>query len=290
MTQGAAAGTVRPGATSILRAFFKDAFGTLEETEVGYSGKCLSWRVDDWRGTVSESFDIHKYGFAGVTTGLPQIASSASFRGLDVVGGILRITDTHNTVADRLVIEPPNSEAQRYRQFEASTIEDVDQSSSTFMQRELTRHVEKYIDRLFESAGELYFEDGMETDFSRELVSLIQNYGNLVMGEISYLISCGRVDDEVAREALQCLARIDDPLTYGWRLWLLEKSLSSKSPMVRDGAGVGLVSMCDAHAIQYIRKAIEQETITGLCCDLQGALEELEASLDAASAKDNSQV
>ena len=109
------------------------------------------------------------------------------------------------------------------------------------------------------------------------------------MGEIGYLITYGRVDDEVASEALRWLARIDDPATYGWRLWLLEKNLSSKSPMVRDGAGLGLECMGDRHAIQYIGKAIEREPITELRHDLQGALEELEASLDADPTKDNYQ-
>jgi hypothetical protein len=153
---------------------------------------------------------------------------------------------------------------------------------SAVMQQELTRYIENTIDCLFETSREQNFEDGMESDFSRELVSLVKKYGNLAMAEISYLISYGGVDNEVAREALRCLARIDDPLTYGWRLWLLEKSLSSNSPIVRDGAALGLVSMGDAHAIEYIKKAIERETITELRYDLQGALEELEVFLDVA--------
>ena len=181
-------------------------------------------------------------------------------------------------------------ETQVYRQAEGSTIgDDYEQSSSALVRRELTRYVEDTIDRLFESARELYFEDGMETDFSRELVSLVKRYGNLAMSEISYLITYGRVDEEVASEALRWLARIDSASTYGWRLRVLEKSLSSKSPVVRDGAGLGLACMGNAHAIQYIRKAIEQETITELRYDLQGALEELEASLDALSTTGNKQ-
>lgn len=289
MTQSAMAKTDIEGATPIQKAFFKDALGTPKETKVNWVGEFIRWRLQDWRGTISEFFDIYKCGFTGTTVYLPQIASHDFYRGLGVVGKILNITDVHNMVSDRPATEVSSRKPQVYRQAEASTVEeDFEQGPSTVMQQELTKYVESTIDHLFESAEEQYFEDGMESDFSRELVSLIKKYGNLAMSEIAYLITYGRVDNEVASEALRWLGHIDDPSTYGWRLWILEKSLRSDSPIVRDGAGLGLACMGDAHAIQYIRKAIEQETIIELRDDLQGALEELEASSDAAPAKANS--
>lgn len=287
MTQRTTANTDIEGATPTLKAFFTDALGIPKEAKLGRLGNFIRWRFQDWQGTALEFPEVRLQELTGTTIDLSEAISRYFHRGPGVFGKIVSITDAYNIVVDMPTSEVSSRKPQVYRQAEASTVEE--QGPSTIMQQELTRYVEKTIDCLFESAGELYFEDGMETDFSRELVSLVKKYGNLVMGEISYLITYGRVDNEVAGEALRWLARVNDPSTYGWRLWILEKSLSSKSPIVRDGAALGLVSMGDAHAIQYIRKAIERETITELRYDLQGALEELEASLDATPTKVNKQ-
>jgi len=290
MTESAIANTDIEGTTPMLKVFLTDEFGKTKETEVGLLGNFIRLRAQDWLGTLSKFPASFTYTPTGITADMPEATGQDLYSGFHVVGKVLSISDAHNIVAGVPTMKVSTREPQVYRQAEASTVgDDYEKSSSTIMQRELTRHVEDTIDRLFESARELYFEDGMETDFSRELVSLVKKYGNLAMGEISYLITCGRVAEEVASEALRWLARIDDASTYGWRLWVLEKSLSSKSPVVRDGAALGLVSMGDAHAIQHIRKAIDQETITELLYDLQGALKELEVSLDATSTKDYSQ-
>lgn len=288
MTQRPTANTDIEGAIPTLKAFFRDALGTPKEAQLGRLGNFIRWRLQDWRGTVSEFPGIRLQEPVGTAIDLPEPISLYFQRGPGVWGKIISITDAHNLVVDMPATEVSSRKPQVYRQSEASTVEGVEQESSTVMQQELTRYVEKTIDHLFETAGEQYFEDGMESGFSRELVSLVKKYGKLAMGEIAYLITYGRVDDEVASEALRWLARIDDPSTYGWRLWILEKSLSSKSPTVRDGAAVGLASMRNAHAIQYIRKAIQQETVAELRCNLQGALKELGVSLDAAPTKANS--
>jgi len=264
MTQSSIAKTDVEGTTLILRAFFEDALGALKEAEVERLGKFFKWRLQDLRGTALEFPEVRLQELTGTTVDLSKDVSLYFHGGFSVSGKVIGIT-------------------------EASTVEEAEQGPSTLMQRELTKYVESAIDHLFETSREENFEDGMESDFSRELVSLVKKYGILAMAEISYLINYGRVDNEVASEALRWLARIDDPPTYGWRLWLLEKNLSSDSPTIRDGAALGLVSMRDAHAIQYIRNAIEQETITELRYDLQGALKELEGSLDAAPTSGNKQ-
>jgi hypothetical protein len=258
MTQRITARTDIEDAIPTLKALFRDAFGISKESKIGWFSNFIRWQLKDWRGTSLEFSDIHLQELAGVTIDLTEDISLYFHEGFSVSGKVISTT-------------------------EASTVEEAEQGPSTLMQRELTRYVEDTIDHLFETSEEDNFEDGMESDFSRELASLVKKYGALAMAEISYLINYGRVDSEVASEALRWLARINDPSTYGWRLWLLEKSLSSDSPIVRDGAALGLVAMRDAHATEYIKKAIERESITELRLDLQGALEELEASLDAAS-------
>lgn len=287
MTQRTTANTDIEGVTPTLKAFFTDALGIPKETELGRLGNFIRWRFQDWQGTALEFPEVRLQELTGTTIDLSEAISRYFHRGPCVLGKIVSITDAHNIAVDIPIAEVSSRNPQVYRQAEASTVEDVKQGPGNVMQQELTKYVEKTIDRLFESARELYFEDGMETDFSRDLVSLVKKYGNLAMGEISYLISYGRVDSEVAGEALRWLARINDPSTYGWRFWLLEKGLLSKSPVVRDSAALGLLSMCDANAIPDIRKAIERETIAELRDDLRGALRELEVSLDAIPATGN---
>jgi len=289
MIQRTTASTDIKGDTPTLKAFLTDAFGIAKEAELGQLANFIRWRFQDWEGTALEFPEGRLQELTGTTIDLSEAISLYFHRGSSVLGKIASITDAHNIVVDIPTAEVSSCKPRVYTQAEASTVEEVEQGPSTVMQQELTRYVEKTIDCLFESATELYFEDGMETDFSRELISLVKKYSNLAMGEISYLISYGRVDSEVAGEALRWLARINDPSTYSWRLWLLEKSLSSKSAVVRDSAGLGLACMGDAHSIQYIKKAIEEETITELRYDLQGILEELEGSVDATSPKGNTE-
>jgi len=275
------------GNTKATKAFLMYPLGINEEAELDYLGNLMRWRFQDWQGTAIECPEIHLQEPQCVTIGLSEAGSQHFHRALGVFGKFVNITDACNVVVAVPTLEVSSYKAEVYRQAEASTVEEIEQRPSTIIQKELTIYVERIIGYLFESAREEYFEDGMESDFSRELISVVKKYRNLAMGEISHLITGDRVDEEVASEALRWLGRIDDESTHGWRLWVLEKSLSSKSPVVRDGAALGLVHLGDAHALQYIKKAIEQESIDELRNDLQGALKELEASLDAIPATDD---
>jgi len=287
LTRSVTAKTDIEGTTQAIKGFFIDTLGIPEEAELDRLGNFMRWRFQDWQGTEIECPEMHLQEPTSITIDLSKAGSQHFHRGLGVFGKFVNITDAYNVVVDVQTSEVSSRKPQVYRQAETSTVEEIEQRPSTIIQKELTIYVEKIIKHLFESAEEQYFEDGMESDFSRELVSVVKKYRNLAMSEISYLITCGRADEEVASEALRWLGRIDDESTHGWRLWVLEKSLSSKSPVVRDGAALGLVYMGDAHAMQYIKKAIEQETIAELRYDLQGALKELEASLNAIPATDD---
>ncbi|MGL5872036.1 MAG: hypothetical protein ACRC2R_06655 [Xenococcaceae cyanobacterium] len=134
------------------------------------------------------------------------------------------------------------------------------------------------IEALFWSAKEEYFEDGMESKFSDKLISTINNYGNHAIEVIICLIVYGKVSPEVAGEALRWLGRIENPETYQYRRWLLERSLSLSSPIVKDGAILGLASMDDKHAISYLKRAIENEKdCLELNSDIEQVLEQLES-------------
>ena len=131
---------------------------------------------------------------------------------------------------------------------------------------------------IFEDARSEPFEDGMDSRFSESLTRQLHDHGYLAMQDIAHLIRYGRLSSEVACEALKLLGRIDHPRTRPWRLWLLEVSLLSPDPWVRDGAAMGLTSLADPHAIPLLRDAAEKEPIPELREDLRLALQELESA------------
>lgn len=143
------------------------------------------------------------------------------------------------------------------------------------------------IKTLFQNARNVTFEDGMESDFSRELVRLIRQYGKTAMEVITTLIVNDNVDAEVVAEALRWLGRMDHPPSHHDRLWLLEKSLFSSSVLVRDGAALGLASLDDPHAIPYLQQAIEREKYASLREDLEQVRDQLESTRSAISPEEH---
>jgi HEAT repeat protein len=87
-----------------------------------------------------------------------------------------------------------------------------------------------------------------------------------------------QVNAEVASEAMRWLGHIDHPITYRSRLHLLERSLHNSSARVRDGAGLGLASLDDPHAIPYLKQAIEREQYQELRHDLKQVVIQLEST------------
>jgi hypothetical protein len=128
---------------------------------------------------------------------------------------------------------------------------------------------------LFLSAKEETFEDGMSSEFSKKLIQLIQMEGQAVVSVLADLILNGEVNLEVRAEALRWIGRMWDPATYESRRWLLERSLFSRFPRIRDGAALGLSSMNDPLSIQYLKIASEREEIDELRADLEQVLSDL---------------
>jgi HEAT repeats len=130
---------------------------------------------------------------------------------------------------------------------------------------------------LLASGKEQVFEDGIESEFSKALIAFIKKYGYDALAELAYFIVYEKVSTEVAAEALRWLGLMSHPLSYHWRLWLLERSLSSRSARVRDGASLGLAFLDNPDAIPYLRQAIEREPIAELRGDMQQVLAQLES-------------
>jgi len=138
-----------------------------------------------------------------------------------------------------------------------------------------SEEVKQGIEALFIEAKEEVFEDGMESEFSKGLVSMIRRYGNATIEWIANLIVHEKANPEVSSEALRWLGDIDHVSTYDKRLWLLERSLLCSAARVRDGAALGLASLDDPHSVRYLKQAIQREQCEELREDMEQVLAQL---------------
>lgn len=163
-------------------------------------------------------------------------------------------------------------------------------SSSSTLPLDNPVKVDQEIELLFDRAKEEVFEDGMESEFSRGLISYIRKYGNAAIATLERLIVTEQVNAEVASEAMRWLGHINHSITYRSRLYLLERSLHNSSARVRDGAGLGLAFLDDPHAIPYLKQAIEREQYLELRYDLEQVVIQLDSTYRAFSVENNSEI
>ncbi len=135
-------------------------------------------------------------------------------------------------------------------------------------------------EKLFDLAFEEDFEDGVESSFSKKLLSFIKEYGNVAIGVLPPIFLNQQINPEIISEALRWIGRLEHSKTQYFRLWLLESCLSSNSASIRDGAILGLASLNDPAAISYIKTAIDKEPIKGLQDDMKEILTQLETYTD----------
>ena len=165
---------------------------------------------------------------------------------------------------------------QSYKEENLTSIPSLELSENSTEKPEIPEELYTQIASLFDAAKEEYFEDGIESEFERNLVAIVKNYGQIVVNELAYLILNQKVSNEVASEALRCLGSLYHSVTYKFRLWLLEASLLSPSAMVRDGAILGLASLDDRHALPYLKRVIAQELCEELRRNMEQVLDQLE--------------
>jgi hypothetical protein len=141
------------------------------------------------------------------------------------------------------------------------------------------------VNSIFSGAKEEIFEDGMESDFSRNLSEFIVSFGHSAVETIIPIILSERTNTEVASEAFRVLGRLNHKTTYRDRLWLLERGLYSTSARVRDGAILGLAFLNDPLAIAPLKSAIERDPNSDLRKDMEQVLAQLEGIEDDISTK-----
>jgi hypothetical protein len=171
----------------------------------------------------------------------------------------------------------PNSSETRDAKIEPKKALRQKRLESSTIKQHYSKELSEEIYSLFKASEEQNFEDGMESDFSKKLISAIEKYGDEAIEIISCLIIYEKTNAEIATEALRWLGWIDHPPSYRFRLWLLERSLNCSKARIRDGAILGLSYLNDPHAISYLQLAIDREKCTELREDMEQVLTQLES-------------
>lgn len=121
--------------------------------------------------------------------------------------------------------------------------------------------IENELNRIFTSAKDEIFEDGIEVNFSRSLMNFILKYNELSIDTLSATILSNKYSSSIISEALRWIGKLDHPQTHYSRLNLLERCLFSDSYYIRDGAILGIEFLDDKNAIDTIKIAMEKENV-----------------------------
>lgn len=150
------------------------------------------------------------------------------------------------------------------------------EAATSLVDTRIEEHIEPLIAQLFAAGAEEFFEDGMETGFSRGLLDLVPRYGGSALRVIERAVLDPSANVEVAGEALRWIGQVDDVNTKDGRRMLLERALLPRSSKVRDGALLGISLMDDPASISAVRGAVARESVPSLRDDMLAVLRQLE--------------
>ena len=132
-------------------------------------------------------------------------------------------------------------------------------STSESSEADVSAVVKQEIQSIFRMAQKV-LESEAEQILLQHLPAFVRKYENLAVIEIRDAVLTEQITTDSAEAALRILGDIDHQSTYADRRRLLEDALTKcSSPVVRDGANVGLSYMDDPHAISFLEKAVERE-------------------------------
>lgn len=139
---------------------------------------------------------------------------------------------------------------------------EINEAETTHIEKISQTDITEKVEDIFRAIAEEVLEGKIEEAFAKSLLEYIGQYQGIAVNEIQHLILKEKVSSESAEATLRILGDIDHQPTYHYRRWLLEKALiCSSSPIVRDGANVGLSYMDDPHAIPFLKAAIKNEKL-----------------------------
>jgi hypothetical protein len=136
--------------------------------------------------------------------------------------------------------------------------------------------VESKLASAFAEARHAWFEDGVESEFSRTFSTLIHTYSDMAVSAAETILSSPATNIEVAIEAAHTLGEVDHPASLHYRRSLLEKLLTARSVRLRHGAAAGLASMDDPASLPAVSEAYAREANQRLRQYLQLVVEQLE--------------
>lgn len=130
--------------------------------------------------------------------------------------------------------------------------------------------------QLFERGASEFFEDGMESNFARELLLSVVEHGNAAISAIAEYVFSSAVNSEVGSEALRRLADIEDRRILASRWDLLQRSLKHRSSRVRDGAVLGFAALDDRRALELLKGVETEEPVPELRKLIRKVIEQLD--------------
>ncbi len=152
---------------------------------------------------------------------------------------------------------------------------DVPAASST-KRAPTVESIEKELHQLFSEFRHEVFEDGVESDFSRRLIRVVETKGNMALLELNALLRAPNTPSNVAAEALRWIGQMRHAETHAYRRWILTDLLKAPSVLIRDGAIVGLLNLDDPYIKHSVQAARDSEPSEQLREDLSQLLEQLE--------------
>lgn len=129
--------------------------------------------------------------------------------------------------------------------------------------------------RIFELAVGESFEDGMETEFSRQLEKFVKDHAGVGILSIYLAIAKKTFNEQHIAEALLWIGDMEHDSTKNARRLLLENALDSESVFIRDAAVSGLSYLSDPRSIPRLSKAQEEESAQGICANIKTVLKYL---------------
>jgi hypothetical protein len=128
---------------------------------------------------------------------------------------------------------------------------------------------------MIRTAREERFEIGVASVFSRNLVAIIEAYGNAAVSALEAVRANPHTNSDVGAECLRWLPFVRNPESYKYRLLMLRAGLMAKEIQVRDAATMALAYLQDPSTLDAVELAIDRET----CRELLDDLKDLRATL-----------
>jgi len=133
----------------------------------------------------------------------------------------------------------------------------------------------KAIDRLFVIAESEHFEDGMESNLTIGLATLLRQYPREAFGILKAELSVRRLSQRILIELLHFFGRFKGRGITDEQFGVVAAYLHHASPVIRDAAAVALAYMRDKRAIPMLEKIIASEKVNSLREDMKVVLAEL---------------